>query len=143
MRDPNRIDRIIEKLWATWKTQPDMRLGQLLVIVIRPSQPCPQIFGVEDTFTEKQLDKFPDPNAEGYTENEVTLSLSKAEALVLFEFVTRFSDTDKLKIEHKAEARVLWDLCCLLEKQLVEPFEPDWLRALAEARERVQPSSNE
>ena len=58
MRDPNRIDSVIEKLRALWKTQPDMRLGQLLVNVIRPSQPCPQIFGVEDTFTEAKPSRF-------------------------------------------------------------------------------------
>lgn len=65
MCDPDRFDRVIEKLWAVWKTQPDMRLGQLLVNVIRPSQPCPQIFGVEDAIVESKLDKYPDPNAPG------------------------------------------------------------------------------
>jgi hypothetical protein len=144
MRDPARIDRIIEKLWALWKTQPDLRLGQLLVNVIRPSQPCPQVFYVEDTTTEKKLDGYPDANAERYVENEVTLSLSRAEAVVLFELVTRFSDTDKLTVEHPAEARILWDVCCLLERQLgPDPRDPDWARLLAEARERVQPPSNE
>src|SRR5262245_41705667 len=133
---------MIEKLGALWKTQPDMRLGQLLVNVIRPSQPCPQVFGVEDTFTEKQLDAY--PTGDRYTENEVTLSLTKDEALVLFEFVTRFSDEDKLQIEHPAEARVLWDVCCLLERCLgPELLDPTWPRLLAEARERVQPSANE
>jgi hypothetical protein len=55
MRDPARIDRMIEKLWALWKTQPDMRLGQLLVSVIRPGEPCPRIFYAEDTDTEAKL----------------------------------------------------------------------------------------
>ncbi len=31
MRDPARIDRIVELLRETWKASPDMRLGQLLV----------------------------------------------------------------------------------------------------------------
>ncbi len=55
-------------------------------------------------------------------EEKVTIELSSAEALVLFEFLSRFSDENKLEIEDQAEARVLWDMCCLLEKQLVEPF---------------------
>ena len=55
MRDPARIDRMIEMLW---ELQPDMRLGQLLVNVIRPKEPCPQIFGAEDTDTETKLAKY-------------------------------------------------------------------------------------
>ena len=58
MRDPARIDRMIEMLWELWKLQPDMRLGQLLVNVIRPDEPCPQIFSAEDTDTEKKLAKY-------------------------------------------------------------------------------------
>jgi hypothetical protein len=30
MRDPNRIDGIIERLRAVWKRRPHMRLGQLV-----------------------------------------------------------------------------------------------------------------
>ena len=30
MRDPARIDRILEAIRARWKVTPDMRLGQLL-----------------------------------------------------------------------------------------------------------------
>lgn len=58
MRDPARIDRMIEKLWELWKLHPDMRLGQLLVNVIRPSQPSPQIFYAEDTDTEQKLTQY-------------------------------------------------------------------------------------
>lgn len=31
MRDPKRIDKIINKLRDLWKTYPDLRLGQLIV----------------------------------------------------------------------------------------------------------------
>jgi hypothetical protein len=142
MRDPNRIDRIIEKLSALWKTQPDMRLGQLLVNVIRPSQPCPQVFGVEDTFTEKQLDLY--PSGERYEKNEVTLSLTKAEALVLFAFVMRFRNKEKLKIEHEAEAQILWDTCALLQQHLSsELLDPAWPRLLDEARNDVLDPNHE
>jgi hypothetical protein len=136
MRDPNRIDCIIEKLRALWKTQPDMRLGQLLVNVIRPSQPCPQVFYVEDTFTEKQLDAY--PNGERYTDHEVTLSLTKAEALVLLAFVMRFRDKEKLTVEREAEAQVLWDVCALLQRHLGnELSDKEWPRLLHDARKTV------
>lgn len=39
MRDPARIDRMIESLREVWHASPDMRLGQLLVDVIRPGEP--------------------------------------------------------------------------------------------------------
>jgi hypothetical protein len=55
MRDPARIDRMIEMLWELWKAQPDLRLGQLLVNVIRPGEPCPRVFYAEDTDTEAKL----------------------------------------------------------------------------------------
>ncbi|HUR52837.1 MAG TPA: hypothetical protein VMZ71_01815 [Gemmataceae bacterium] len=55
MRDPARIDRIIELLWDVWKQNPDMRLGQLVVNAIRPSEPCPQIFYPDDDVVEKSL----------------------------------------------------------------------------------------
>ena len=32
MRDPERIDEIIEELRAAWKKMPDMRLGQLVSV---------------------------------------------------------------------------------------------------------------
>jgi hypothetical protein len=136
VRDPNRIDRIIEKLWALWKTQPDQRLGQLLVNVIRPSQPCPQIFYAEDTVTERQLDAY--PGGERFTEHEVTLSLTKAEAIVLLAFVLRFRDKEKLAVEHEAEEQILWDVCALLELQLGgELLDPTWPKLLDDARKVI------
>lgn len=68
---------------------------------------------------------------------DVTLSLSRDEALVLFEFLSRFSDDNNLRIDHLAEARVLWDLCCMLEATLDEPLREDYLERLHRAREVV------
>jgi hypothetical protein len=58
MRDPARIDRMIVMLWELWKAQPDLRLGQLLVNVIRPGEPCPRVFYAEDTDTEAKLAEY-------------------------------------------------------------------------------------
>lgn len=71
-------------------------------------------------------------------EEEVSLRLSKSEALVLFEFTSRFSEKQKLSIEDRAEERVLCDICCLLEKQLVEPLKPEYAALLTKAREVVR-----
>lgn len=71
-------------------------------------------------------------------EKKVTIELSREEALVLFEFVSAFSDTDQLLIHDQAEQRVLWNICASLEKILVEPFHANYSELLAEARKRVR-----
>ena len=68
----------------------------------------------------------------------VTLRLTSDEALVLFEFLSRFSDDDRLKIEDQAEQRALWNLQCLLEEQLVEPFQSDYNDLLLCASDRLR-----
>jgi len=72
------------------------------------------------------------------TEEETQISLTNDEALVLFEMLTRFSNTDKLNIEHQSEERVLWNLTCILEKELIEPLKYNYAQLLHEARERLK-----
>ncbi len=71
-------------------------------------------------------------------EDKITIELSQNEALVLFEFLSRFSDEAELHIEDQAEERVLWDMCCVLEKHLVQPFSPDYEALLEKARADVR-----
>lgn len=71
-------------------------------------------------------------------EEEIVLPLSHAEALVLFEFVSRYSDNDRLEIIDQAEQRVLWNVCCLLEKLLVDPFKPNYAELLDIARNQLR-----
>ncbi len=68
----------------------------------------------------------------------VSIDLSASEALVLFEFLSRYSDTDRLETVDQAEQRALWNLCCLLERELVEPFQPEYEKLLAAARESLR-----
>ena len=68
----------------------------------------------------------------------VQLDLSGDEALVLFEWITRFNKRQDAEFEDQAEQRVLWDVEALLEAALVEPFSGDYDQLLAEARERVR-----
>ena len=48
MRDPERIDLLLDQIRAVWKQQPDLRLGQLMVVLARPATPCPELFNLED-----------------------------------------------------------------------------------------------
>lgn len=65
MRDPKRIDRIICKLREVWLKEPDMRLGQLIAVIIGCHAPkdllgLPDLFVVEDDITEELLDQLVD-----------------------------------------------------------------------------------
>ena len=74
-----------------------------------------------------------------FLNTEITLTAD--EALVLFEFLQRFSETGKLEIEDQAEERALWNLCCLLESQVFDVLPADYLTALQQARDRLRDPS--
>lgn len=44
MRDITRIDRILDRLKTLWKKYPDLRLGQLIINVLRD----PALYYIED-----------------------------------------------------------------------------------------------
>lgn len=69
---------------------------------------------------------------------KIAIELSAAEALVLFEFLSQYSDKDELVIVDQAEQRVLWHICGQLESILVEPFMPNYLALLSKARGEVR-----
>lgn len=59
MMDPERIDRIINKLRALWHTYPDQRLGQLLINTgISSENVFMDVFYRDDEDTEKLIEKF-------------------------------------------------------------------------------------
>ncbi|NHZ33286.1 hypothetical protein [Massilia rubra] len=70
--------------------------------------------------------------------SHVTLTLTSDESLVLFAFLQRFSDTDRLTIEDQAEQRALWNLCCVFEKSSVGAFQGSYQEALDAARARLR-----
>ena len=73
------------------------------------------------------------------SDEKVNIELTKNEAIVLFEFLGRFNENDDFsKFEDQSEQRVLWDIECILEKQLSEPFRADYLEIVAKAREQVR-----
>jgi hypothetical protein len=71
-------------------------------------------------------------------EEKVKIELSHSEALVLFEFVSRFTNEEKLEIVDQAEERVLWDIGSTLEKMLAAPLSQNYNDLLAKAREEVR-----
>lgn len=48
MRDPRRIDDVLLAIGEVWALDPDLRLGQLLYVALRPDEPCPELSGIED-----------------------------------------------------------------------------------------------
>jgi hypothetical protein len=57
MRDSARIDQILGLLREVWTRSPDLRLGQLIVDAVRPRDPCPEVFSVEDTVLARRLER--------------------------------------------------------------------------------------
>ena len=75
-------------------------------------------------------------------EDLVRIELTGDEALVLFDFLERFSESNKLELEDQAEQRVLWDLTCILERELAQPFAANYVELLSQARDRVRDSED-
>jgi hypothetical protein len=58
MRDPARIDPLLDKLREAWIKEPDLRLAQLIVIAVKPKTPCPDVFYTEDDKLLKGLEDY-------------------------------------------------------------------------------------
>jgi hypothetical protein len=69
--------------------------------------------------------------------SNVNLTLSKDEALVLFELLSRFSEEEKLETKYKSEEQVLWNVQANLEKLLSEPFSKEYSTLLDIARKKL------
>lgn len=71
-------------------------------------------------------------------DEKVTLTLSRSEALVLFEWLaSRESDLPERPPSNEPEQLVLWGMESQLERLLVEPFSADYGQSLAAARQHV------
>lgn len=70
----------------------------------------------------------------------VCLRLTHAEAIVLFDWISRVDAAGNLPVEDPAEEQVLWLLEGQLESKLIEPLRPDYKQAVEEARKRVRGS---
>lgn len=79
----------------------------------------------------------------GVSEEAVTLTVGRAEALVLFEMLVDFYSQPALEIRGPAERLALVRLHGALEKTLVEPFRPDYRDLIAAARSELVAQSGE
>ena len=68
----------------------------------------------------------------------VKLDLTHDEALVLYDWLTRFNQRDNADFADQAEERVMFDLEAMLEKVLVAPLQSDYAARLAQARVNVR-----
>lgn len=69
----------------------------------------------------------------------VKVEFSNDEALVLFEYLARTNEnTTEDQFDDQAEQRVLWDLECILKKQLTEPLLSNYDQLLSEARSKIR-----
>ncbi len=69
--------------------------------------------------------------------SEYTLKISEDEALVLFDYFSRFDETDDLSFHHPAEYIALQRLAGQIDKTTSAMFKPDYIQLLAAARHRI------
>lgn len=69
--------------------------------------------------------------------NEYTLHITEDEALVLFELLARFGETDKLEFAHPAEYIALMKVAGQIDKTTSAMFDPDYISLLWDARDRL------
>ena len=70
---------------------------------------------------------------------KVKLELTKDEAIILFEIIDRLNKSDgKIEIQDQAEQRMFWNIECLLEKELEEPFCNNYNEIVELAKKRLR-----
>ena len=71
--------------------------------------------------------------------DKVLLELSKEEAIVLLDWLTRFNENeDRSSFKDQSEERVLWDMEAILEKVSSETFEGNYSELLSRVREQIR-----
>ena len=72
----------------------------------------------------------------------ISITLSREEAIVLLEWLARFNQERKPDFVDQAEERALYDLEALLEREIPETFRDDYDALLHAARKAVRDSSD-
>jgi hypothetical protein len=71
--------------------------------------------------------------------DNIVLSFSNDEALVLLEWLTRFNENEMPSLfEDQAEERILFDLESILEESVSDTLKGDYKEILAKAREKIR-----
>jgi hypothetical protein len=76
--------------------------------------------------------------AEQHSAHPIGLQLSRDQALVLFELLMRFEETDRLSLTNNAEFIALNALSGELQSKLTEPFDAAYKTLLKEATTRLE-----
>ena len=73
-------------------------------------------------------------------DDKMTIEMTRADAVVLFELLSRETDraVEKIDLNDSSELHALWRLEGRLEKALPEIFSPDYADILDAARERLR-----
>lgn len=71
------------------------------------------------------------------SQNSVSITLTKDEALVLFELMDDFLDEPSLAVRDQAERRALWNLAGRLRKSVPEVFSPNYKELVEIARKNL------
>jgi hypothetical protein len=69
--------------------------------------------------------------------NKYILEITEDEAIVLFEFFSRFDETDNLTFQHPAEYLAFEKLSGQIEKTTAAMFKPEYNELLSSARNRI------
>ena len=56
--EPNTNKKMLETIEKVWAKYPELRLAQLLVNAIKPSEPCSEMYYVEDSQLINKLELF-------------------------------------------------------------------------------------
>jgi hypothetical protein len=68
-------------------------------------------------------------------EDNITITLDRKEALLLFDFLSRFNErTNTQDYEYKSDQTVLWNFEAILEAHLSEVFQPNYIEIIDKAR---------
>jgi hypothetical protein len=67
------------------------------------------------------------------TPEKIRITLSRQEALVLFDYLRRCDEEGQYSFADPAEQRVLWNLEGAIEKSLLEVFDPEYCELLRKA----------
>ena len=65
------------------------------------------------------------------------LELTREQALVLFDWLVRFNESDYV-FEDQAEQRVLWDIECLMEKKMPVVLNSNYSELVKLARAKIR-----
>src|ERR1700679_2517683 len=71
------------------------------------------------------------------TSDPITISMSKNEAIVLFEILSRSTELRSSIVQDKSEKAVFDQLCAGLESMLGGPFQSDFKETLKRAKEDI------